>query len=254
MSSELDSLGAHAAEMSPGAQHRAMGLLRAIYAKTGGRGRAVRDVAELETGLTAEEARGAWRDLIRVGLIERFSLDYAARLSVTGLDFIQNAPPAPSPSISTPQPAPSNASRKILIAYGRDTLVREALVGFAEEMHVGTVALHDRVSNGRSIMEQVEAHGHLDFVFVLLSPDDLGYIPGASELRPRLEVLLDLGYFMGRFGRGRVCAFSTSNEFQPPSDLAGVSLRLLDADGAWKSALSRELELAGFEPNRQQRP
>jgi len=41
-----------------------MRLLNAIYDKTGGRGRGVKDVTELDTTLTEEEAKAAWRDLI----------------------------------------------------------------------------------------------------------------------------------------------------------------------------------------------
>ena len=74
----------------------AMILLGAIYKKTGGRSRGVRDVAELETGLTAEEARAAWRELLGQGLIERFSQEYAARMSEKGIEVIRSAEAAAS--------------------------------------------------------------------------------------------------------------------------------------------------------------
>src|SRR5579862_1038351 len=70
----------------------AVRLLRAIFDKTGGRSRGVRDVAELETGLTGDEARAGWGDLLARGLIERFSTDYSARLSVEGIEFIESHP------------------------------------------------------------------------------------------------------------------------------------------------------------------
>src|SRR6185369_10479000 len=56
--------------LSRNAHRIAMKLLSAIYEKTGGRSRGVRDVTELETGLTAKAARDAWRDLLGQGLIE----------------------------------------------------------------------------------------------------------------------------------------------------------------------------------------
>lgn len=68
----------------------AIRLLDAIYRKTGGRSRGVRDVTQLETGLTAEQARAAWQELLSQGLIERFSLDYAARMSEKGVEFMSS--------------------------------------------------------------------------------------------------------------------------------------------------------------------
>jgi predicted nucleotide-binding protein len=61
-----------------------------------------------------------------------------------------------------------------------------------------------------------------------------------------LHVVLELGYFLGRLGRDRVCA-SKRGDVEIPSDIEGVVYVPFDASGAWKQALGKELQAAGFE-------
>jgi predicted nucleotide-binding protein len=216
-------------------QSPATRLLRAIFQKTRGLDRAVRDVAELETGLTEEEARTAWRYLLSEGLIQRFSLEFAARLTARGVDAVENAE-----LLSDIPPRPASA-RKVFIVHGSGSSAREVVARFVEEMELEPVLLHDPGAHGRTIMEQVEAHNDIAFAILLLTPEDL------PQLQPRMEVLMELGYFMGRLGRARICALAVDNTFNLPADLAGVVLDPFDASETWKSALTRNLRAAGLE-------
>jgi predicted nucleotide-binding protein len=95
-------------------------------------------------------------------------------------------------------------------------------------------------------MEKVEAHGQVDFAVVLLTPDDVGCAKGGTlEPRARQNVLLELGYFLGRLGRANVCALKRGT-LEIPSDFAGVVWESMDGNG-WKQALGRELQAAGHE-------
>jgi predicted nucleotide-binding protein len=83
----------------------------------------------------------------------------------------------------------------------------------------------------------------------LLTPDDVG----ASKEKPddllpraRQNVLLELGYFVGKLGRPYVCALKRG-EVDVPSDFGGVVFVPFDDGGAWRVTLGRELEAAGFE-------
>ena len=228
-----------------------MRLLRAIYVKTGSRSRGVRDVAELETGLTAKAARDAWSDLLGLGLIERFSQDYAARLSPKGLEFIQNAPVN-----AEPEPIAGALSRgvpgKVFIVHGHDTGAREAVAQFIAESGLEATVLDEPAEQGRTVMEQVELHGGVGYAVLLLTSADLGLTPEApAVVRPQMNVLMELGYFMGRLGRTRICAFAVCEATQPPSDLAGAPLGSLVPSGEgsqdWKAMLRRELLAAGYE-------
>ena len=62
--------------------------------------------------------------------------------------------------------------------------------------------------------------------------------------RARQNVLLELGYFLGKLGRDKVCALK-KGEVDIPSDFAGIVWELMDDAGGWKQSLARELEAAG---------
>jgi predicted nucleotide-binding protein len=110
------------------------------------------------------------------------------------------------------------------------------------------VILHEQANQGRTVIEKVEAHADVDFAIVLLTPDDVGRAKDDAELapRPRQNVLLELGYFIGRLGRENVCALKRG-QLEVPSDFAGVVWEEFDPTGAWRTVLGRELQAAGHQ-------
>ena len=133
--------------------------------------------------------------------------------------------------------------------HGHDDGRREAVARFLERIGFEPLILHEQPNQGRTIVEKFEAHADVNFAVVLLTPDDLGG-PHGGEQKPRARqnVILELGYFIGKLGRGKVCAIK-SGDLEIPSDIIGVVWTPYDAHDAWKSALSKELEAAGFEIN-----
>jgi predicted nucleotide-binding protein len=124
------------------------------------------------------------------------------------------------------------------------------LRGFFEQLEFEAVILHEQASQGRTIIEKIEAHGDVGFAVILLTPDDMGCIKDSMpQPRARQNVLLELGYFVGRLGRSRVCALKRG-DLEVPSDFGGVVYEPFDAGGAWKQALCRELQAAGFDVDR----
>jgi predicted nucleotide-binding protein len=67
-----------------------------------------------------------------------------------------------------------------------------------------------------------------------------------SKWRARQNVIFELGYFVGRLGRGRACLLR-KGDIEIPSDLFGVIYTDFDhpAEG-WKVKLARELKAARF--------
>ncbi len=63
--------------------------------------------------------------------------------------------------------------------------------------------------------------------------------------RARQNVVLELGYFIGRLGRERVCALKRG-EVEIPSDFGGVVYAPFDEGGGWRQTLANELQAAGF--------
>jgi len=151
--------------------------------------------------------------------------------------------------VSADQPeatAPQDRS-KVFVVHGHDEAAREAVARFIGDLGFQPIILHERANEGRTIIEKVEAHGDVGFAVVLLTLDDEGCAKGGTPVpRARQNVVLELGYFIGRLGRNRVCALKRG-DLEIPSDFGGVVYEPFDASGGWKLALSRELKAAGFE-------
>lgn len=116
---------------------------------------------------------------------------------------------------------------------------------FLEQLGLKPIILHEQPDKGRTIIEKFEAHANVGFAVVLLTPDDDGGLAGSGSLAPRARqnVILELGYFIGKLGRSRVCALKAP-VVEEPSDMTGVLYVPLDVYGNWKIQLARELKAA----------
>ncbi|WP_250507112.1 nucleotide-binding protein [Caballeronia sp. GAFFF3] len=142
---------------------------------------------------------------------------------------------------------PDVRSRRIFVVHGHDEGARETVARFLEKIGFEPVILHEKASQNRTVIEKIEAYHDVSFAVVLLTPDDEGCVKGGQpEPRARQNVLLELGYFMGRLGRENVCALKRG-AVDIPSDFAGVVWVAMDAGNGWKQALGQELEAAGHE-------
>ena len=98
-------------------------------------------------------------------------------------------------------------------------------------------------------IEKFEDHSDVSFAVILLTPDDIGALKDEQEKsqpRARQNVILELGYFIGKLGRENVCVLYKEG-VEVPSDVHGVGYVLYDEGGAWRPNLANELEAAGFD-------
>ena len=134
-------------------------------------------------------------------------------------------------------------SRKVFVVHGHDDESKVRTARFLEKLGLIPVILHEQPSSGRTIIEKFETYsGDIAFAVVLLTPDDVGAMASkASSLqaRARQNVVMELGYFMGRLGRSRVCALH-KGAVELPSDYQGVLYIELDNPGAWQARLAQE--------------
>ena len=148
-------------------------------------------------------------------------------------------------SVSFPMSTPN--SRKVFVVHGLDNEAKEGTARFLGRLGLEPVILHEQASSGRTIIEKFETYsGDIAFAVVLLTPDDVGYPrngPNEPKPRARQNVILELGYFMGRLGRDRVCALHRG-DVELPSDYQGVIYVELDTGGAWRPKLAQELAQA----------
>jgi hypothetical protein len=137
----------------------------------------------------------------------------------------------------------------IFIAHGHDEAAKELLARFLERLDLHPVILHEQPNTGKTIIEKFEDYSNVCFAIVLLTPDDVGSARDRNDSakpRARQNVILELGYFHGKLGRGRVCALY-KEDVEIPSDYQGVLYIPMDSTGGWKMKLAQEIKHAGIE-------
>lgn len=148
------------------------------------------------------------------------------------------------PIIAKTAKAAKAAKQQVFIVHGHDELLKLEVARFTESLHLEPIILAEQPNLGRTIIEKFEKHaGDADFAIVLLTPDDMGGTKlDAISGRARQNVILELGYFIGKLGRNRVCALYKSG-VELPSDVLGVLY--VSVDGDWRIRLAREMKAAG---------
>jgi predicted nucleotide-binding protein len=78
----------------------------------------------------------------------------------------------------------------------------------------------------------------VQFAVILRSPDDMGSVKTASSeharARPRQNVMLELGDFVGKLTTERGVALNREGDLELPNDIAGLVYRPYDAAGYWR--------------------
>lgn len=168
--------------------------------------------------------------------------------------------PEPIDASNVNQPKLENGSgnrtirNRVFVVHGRDEEAKAIVARFLENCNLIPIILHEQADRGRTIIEKFEQEADVHFAVVLLTPDDRGGIKYASDEqthaslkdRARQNVVFELGYFLGRLGRGNVCAL-LRGPVELPSDINGVIYTSMAADDGWKLKLAKELRSAGFD-------
>lgn len=142
----------------------------------------------------------------------------------------------------------AHLSRRVFVVHGHDEAMRTEVVRALEQLDLVPVVLSEKPDLGRTIIEKFEHEADVGYAVILYSPDDkFSDQEGQSVERPRQNVVLEQGYFIGVLGRNRVTTLARNpGRLEAPSDVLGVLYIPFD-DGAWKLKLVRELRAAGYE-------
>jgi predicted nucleotide-binding protein len=161
---------------------------------------------------------------------------------------------APEESSSSTSDSPTSETA-VFVVHGHEEQIKEKVVRQLETAGGHPVkVLHEQADEGKTLIEKFERHASLSgFAVILLTPDDLGAKASDIEkaatdgLRPRARqnVIFELGYFVGAFGRERV-AVLYDQTVELPSDYQGVAYISL-ADETWRYRLLKELRAANFD-------
>jgi predicted nucleotide-binding protein len=142
-----------------------------------------------------------------------------------------------------------NLSSSIFVIHGRSD-IRHKIVRFLGDVvaEAEPIILDERPEGSRVIIETLESYAsQVSFAIAVLTGDDFGGLAGSQETRKRARqnVVFELGFFLAALGRSRV-AVLYEDDVELPSDVHGVIYTSLDAQGAWKLSLGRQLRSAGF--------
>ena len=153
--------------------------------------------------------------------------------------------------------------KEVFISHGKDLKPLNELKNILVKFGLTPVVLSEQPSSGKTVMEKLETYSDVGYVFVILTPDDLG---GFVELgskwsrpqrlrkflktahnRPRQNVILEFGYFVGKLGRDRVACL-LKKPVEQPSDMQGiVYLSFKESVEEIKPEILKELNAAGYE-------
>jgi predicted nucleotide-binding protein len=150
---------------------------------------------------------------------------------------------------TVPQAVSVESNKKVFVVHGHDEEAKQLIARCIERLGLEAIILHEQANRGRTIIEKFEDYANVAFAVILLTPDDVGagkdYV---NDLKPRARqnVILELGFFLGKLGRNRVCALHKGN-LELPSDFSGVLWIPMDPNGAWQFSLAKEMKAVGLD-------
>jgi predicted nucleotide-binding protein len=175
---------------------------------------------------------------------------------ITRLESIKQRLPLYPELASLSKPAsPASAyghpstTKAVFLVHGADHGAKDTVARYLAKLDLEPIILHEQPNLGATIIEKLERTLPVAFAIVLLTPDDKGYPapdPSAPKPRARQNVVFELGFFIGRLGREKVCALHAEG-VQLPSDFDGVVYIPLDTAGAWRLSLAKELKASGLD-------
>lgn len=133
-------------------------------------------------------------------------------------------------------------SNKIFIIHGHDELMKSSVQLLLTRAGLNDIVLHEQPDRGRTIIDKlIEETNDACYAIALLSPDDVG----ENGKRARQNVILEIGYFLGKLGKERVRLLVKEN-IEIPSDLHGIIYEPFDTAGNWRMKLLKEMQAVGI--------
>ena len=147
-------------------------------------------------------------------------------------------------------------SKKVFIVHGHDEVAKTNLEIFLQEIGLEPIVLHRQADEGLTIIEKFEKHSDVSYAFILLTPDEVGYLSSEKtkpdnernkENRARSNVIFEFGFFVGKLGRSKVCCLYTG-DVSLPSDVSGMIYKKFDRSIEEVAyGIIKDLKASGFQ-------
>ena len=166
------------------------------------------------------------------------------------IDLLRTEIELSQPGSTVISPSDHSKSRKVFVVHGHDTGLTHGVARFLKMLDLEPIILDEQPNQGRTIFQKFSDHSHVAFAIVLLTGDDAGGKSGSppEKLSPRARqnVILEFGYFLGKFGPAAVCALYEPG-VELPSDVSGMLYIPVDDGGGWRLKVAAELKAAGID-------
>lgn len=139
------------------------------------------------------------------------------------------------------------SNNKVFIVHGRDEDKLADVELFIRRIGLTPIILKEQASQGKSIIEKIEAYSDVEFAIVLYTSCDVGKYKDDDELSPRARqnVVFEHGYMVAHLKRENVVALIEQG-VEIPGDWSGV-VHISFTDKEWKQEVMKEMKAARLE-------
>ena len=140
-----------------------------------------------------------------------------------------------------------SAKNKVFFVHGSDCDTKIEVLDFIKNIGLEPIILKELAAAGKTLIDEVKNQSDVKYAIVLLTPDNVGGVYSEDlQFRPTQNVILEVGFFVGKFGRKNVSTLH-HEDIELPADYHGYEYIKIDETDDWKKALAKELQNAGFD-------
>ena len=125
----------------------------------------------------------------------------------------------------SPSKSVNDDPRKVFVVHGHNDGLKQTVARLLQQLRLEPIILHAQPNKGATIIDKFESNAMgVASAIVLLTADDIAYdknAPDKTEHRACQNVVLELGFFLGRLGRTHTFAL-VEQGVTLPSDFGGV--------------------------------
>lgn len=140
-------------------------------------------------------------------------------------------------------------NNKVFIVHGHDEAAKNTVARVLEKVGFDPIILHEQANCGKTIIEKLAYYTDVAYAIILYTECDLGRAKeddvADERYRARQNVVYEHGYLIGKIGREKVFAL-VKGDVETPGDISGVVYTPMDAAGAWKLDLARDMKAVGL--------
>lgn len=147
------------------------------------------------------------------GLFARWQLERLVRTLDEAIEIRANSTPAPASTAAAMQ------QRRLFLSHGRSPAWLEVQAYVERDLSISTMELAQEASSGMTIIEKLETGAEAcDAAAIVMTGDDTD---SAGQARARENVMHEIGYFHGKYGRRRVVLLHEEG-VSVPTNLSGI--------------------------------